>query len=60
MSRVWVELRYSLLQLLLRPTTVGCGVCSSCVSGFAALEEGLLIILVCIGLSVLFCFFLFL
>ncbi len=55
-----MELRYSLLQLLLRPTTVGCGVCSSCVSGFAALEEGLLIILVCIGLSVLFCFFLFL
>jgi hypothetical protein len=38
-SRVWVELHYSLLQPPLRPTNVGCGVCSSCVSGFAALER---------------------
>jgi hypothetical protein len=56
-SRVWVELHYSLLQPPLRPTYVGCEVCSSCVSGFAALEGLSSYLFVSVFL---FCFVLFL
>jgi hypothetical protein len=55
-SGLWVELHYSLLQPPLRPTNVGCEVLFFLCIWICCIRRSL-IILVCVGLSVLFVLF---